>query len=238
MPPPASAGTPPSDHWAFFQLPPFFTQQPAAATLERQTSLWASLLLDHASYHARQSKTGTCAVLRYYSSTSDIFQNAKTNRRLAPEGAATMLEALVRLHPNHAVVVSNGGPEDFSVLVATTVGGLKELEQSLLSWILEMGQGTTTAMLAKKGVVMTFDELAESKCLQYKLSKLAFLTRTSDEPVPVGDVGALGEEQAIRCFLQALNHRPVSVMQPFKITLFNMDGSSKQPYEGVKFGGE
>lgn len=231
---------PPSDHWSFFQLPPFFTEQPAPATRERQVALWAALILDHAAYHARQNKKDACPMVRTYTTSSDIFYNSKLRRRLQPAAVRAILEGLIAHHPNYAVAVNaeDDDSDEFVVLVATNDGGLKQLEQTLLSWILEMGQGTTTAALAKKGAIMTFDELAESRCLQYKHNPVAFLARTSSETVPVGDVGALGEEQAVRLFLEALNNRPVSVMQPFKITLFNLDGCSKQPYQGVKFGGE
>ncbi|CAD2214108.1 ESCRT-II complex subunit VPS25 [Angomonas deanei] len=228
-----------SDHWGFFNLPPFFTAQPASTTLERQCSLWSSLLLDHATYHASERKgdPSICPVLRVYNANSDIFFNPSLNRRLHAHGARVMLETSITQYPNHVAKVSDDG-DNFSVLVATNKGGLKELEQSLLSWILEMGQGTTTAALSKKGAVMTFDELSESQCLTYNQKTVTFLPRTSSEKVSVGDVGALNQENAIRVFLEALNNRPVSVMQPFKITLFNLDGSNKQPYQGVKFGGE
>lgn len=224
------------DHWSFFQLPPFFTAQPAAVTLQRQTELWANLLLDHASHHARQSPSGTSRVLRFYHTNSEIFYNPRLSRRLPSDGARAMLEALVAGHPNRAVVVADEGGE-LSVLVTTNAGGMKELEESLLAWIMEMGQGTTTAMLMKNGAVMTFDELAEGRCLEYKQPKDHFAPRLSGDAVPVADVGALTEEQAVRTLLQSLNNRPVSIMRPFKITLFNMDGSEKQPYDGVKFGG-
>ncbi|EPY30484.1 ESCRT-II complex subunit VPS25 [Strigomonas culicis] len=229
-----------SAHWDFFKLPPFFTQQPSSTTCERQTSLWTALLLDHATHHAQLNvaSASTCPVLRLYRADSDVFYNASINRRLHAEGARYMLEALVSQHPSHATVVSGGDGPDFTVLVATNEGGLQELEQSLLSWLLEMGHGTTTAMLAKKGTVMTFDELSQAHALEYKLKPLRLSKRTSAASVPVRDVGALSQEQAIRTFLEALNNRPVSVMHPFKITLFNLDGSAKQPYEGVKFGGD
>lgn len=226
-----------SDHWSFYQLPPFFTLQPAPVARDRQVNLWTSLILDHASDSAARTPNLHSVLLRFYNTDSDIFNNAKIGRRLSPEAARVVLEALVAQHPNDAVVVTED--ENFAVLVATTEGGIREIEQSLLSWILEMGQGTTTAMLAKQGAVMTFDELAEGKCLQYNVGIPRYRPRSSQDAVLASsNIGLLSEEQAARTFLQVLTHRPVSVMKPFKITLFNLDGSSKQPYEGVKFGGE
>ncbi|RNF23039.1 putative dolicholphosphate-mannose synthase [Trypanosoma conorhini] len=231
------------DHWSFFQLPPFFTLQPGPTALARQKSLWGNLIMDHAAHYAPQTKPGFCPFLRLYKSTSDVFRNPSVNRRLPPGAARQMLESLVTQSPNHCAVLPTGGntdennDENFAVLLACNVGGLKEIEQALLSWILDRGAGTTTAHLAQKGVVMTFDELVENKCLTYRRDREPFLSRRSTAPVNVGDVGALSEEQAIRTLLDCLKNRPLSALRPIRITLFNMDGSERQPYEGVKFGG-
>jgi ESCRT-II complex subunit VPS25 len=231
-----------SEHWNFFGLPPFFTEQHSPATLARQSTLWSNLLLDHAVYHAQRTRSSGAddinALLRFYTSHSDVFYNPAINKRLSPEAAHTMLQALVAQHPNHAVVVSDNGPSDYSVLICTTEGGLKEMEEVLLRYILDNGAVQTTAMLSKKGTVMTFDELAGGTALSYRQPAPTYLARSSSAAVPVADVGRLSEEQAIRTYLHALNHRPVSAMRPFKVTLFNLDGSSTQPYQGVKFGGE
>ncbi|EKF27795.1 dolicholphosphate-mannose synthase, putative [Trypanosoma cruzi marinkellei] len=231
------------DHWSFFQLPPFFALQPGPTALARQTSLWGNAIIDHAAYHAPMTRPGVCPFLRLYKSTSDVFRNPSLNRRLPPEAATRMLESLVTQHPNHCAVVLSGDEKgendgtEFAVLLACNESGLKGLEQALLSWILDRGAGTTTAHLAQKGVVMTFDELAESNCLAYRRDREPFLNRLSAAPVPVGDVGALSDEQAIRTLLHSLKSRPLSSLSPIHITLFNMDGSDRQPYEGVKFGG-
>ncbi|KPA79856.1 putative dolicholphosphate-mannose synthase [Leptomonas pyrrhocoris] len=230
-----------SEHWSFFGLPPFFTEQHSPATLDRQSALWSSLILDHAVYHAQRAPTSgedTNALLRFYTSHSDVFYNPAIHKRLSAEAAHTMLQSLVTRHPNHAVVVSDNGPSDYSVLVCTTEGGLKQVEEGLLRFILDNGAVQTTAMLSTKGTVMTFDELAEGTALSYGQSKPVYLARSSGATVPVADVGRLSAEQAIRTYLHALDHRPVSAMRPFKVTLFNLDGSTTQPYQGVKFGGE
>ncbi|KAG5463859.1 hypothetical protein LSCM1_00031 [Leishmania martiniquensis] len=228
-----------SEHWSFFGLPPFFTEQHSPVTLDRQSTLWSNLLLDHAVYHAQRTADGdTNTLLRSYSTFSDIFYNPTINKRLSPEGAHTMLQALVARHPNHAVVVSDGGPRDFSVLVCTTEDGLSGMEEKLLRYLLDHGEVQTTAMLSKKGTVMTFDELAGDKALGYGQARPVYLTRLSSAAVPVADVGRLTEEQAIRTYLRALDHRPMSAMRSFKVTLFNLDGTTTQPYQGVKFGGE
>ncbi|CCW67108.1 unnamed protein product [Phytomonas sp. Hart1] len=223
------------DHWDFFELPPFFTQQPAPLSLERQITLWSSLILDHAAYHAKRLSLGVCPVLRCYSVNSDIFHNPGIRRRLSPVGARVMLEGLAAQHSNHCAVLDEDA-DDFTVLVATNKGGFSELEQSLSSWLLEAGQGTTLAMLEEKGAVMTFDELAENKCLEYKLKPIFFLD-CSSEKVPIDDVGALNAEMAIRSFLEVLAKNPNILLRPLRITLFNLDGSNKKPYQGVKFGG-
>ncbi|KAG5489176.1 hypothetical protein GH5_00037 [Leishmania sp. Ghana 2012 LV757] len=228
-----------SEHWSFFGLPPFFTEQHSPVTLDRQSTLWSNLLLDHAIYHAQRTAGGdTSALLRFYTTYSDIFYNPAINKRLSPDAAHTMLQALVARHPNHAVVVSDGGPKDFSVLVCTTEDGLKGVEERLLRYILDHGEVQTTAMLSKKGTVMTFDELAGGKALSYGQARPMYLARFSSADVPVADVGRLSEEQAIRTYLHALDHGLMSAGRPFKVTLFNLDGSTTQPYQGVKFGGE
>ncbi|KPI88214.1 putative dolicholphosphate-mannose synthase [Leptomonas seymouri] len=230
-----------SEHWNFFGLPPFFTEQHSPATLDRQATLWSNLILDHAVFHAQRTGSNgedTNALLRFYTSHSDIFYNPAINKRLSPKAARTMLQSLVARQPNHAVVVTDNGPSDYSVLVCTTEGGLKEMEEVLLRYILDNGAVQTTAMLSKKGTVMTFDELAGGTALSYGQAKPVYLARPLNAQVPVADVGRLSEEQAIRTYLHALNHRPVSAMRPFKVTLFNLDGSASQPYQGVKFGGE
>lgn len=258
-----------SDHWKFYSLPPFFTKQIAPVTLARQATLWGDLIIDHAAYHAQQQSrcdkgvaaaSGSCAQLRFYSSSSDIFLNATIGQRLSPAEACTMLDTLVEEHPNQAVLVdidhgvdtSTGSRRKSSgVLIATVVGGLPKLEEALLSWILDIGSGSTMAVLAKKGVVLTFNELASARCFGYVPNGKAsggsdsstigthdIVPRLSNDPVSVSDVGAVTEEMAIRLFLRALNNRPTSVLRPLKITLFNMDGSTREPFEGVKIGGE
>lgn len=232
-----------SEHWSFFGLPPFFTEQHSPATLDRQCTLWSNLILDHAVYHAQRTRSGSSknddanALLRFYTSHSDVFYNPTINKRLSAEAAHTMLQSLVARHPNHAVVVSDNGPSDSSVLVCATEGGLKEMEEVLLRYILDNGAVQTTAMLSTKGTVMTFDELAGGSALSYGQPNPKYLARLSTAEVPVADVGRLSEEQAIRTYLHALDNRPVSAMRPFKVTLFNLDGSTTQPYQGVKFGG-
>ncbi|KAH9582007.1 ESCRT-II complex [Trypanosoma melophagium] len=225
-------------HWSFFQLPPFFTLQPAPASFERQVSLWGNLIMDHAVFHTPLSKPGACSFLRLYKSTSDVFRNQSLNRRLAPSAAGQMLEFLATQQPNHTALVSSGDSKGVALLVATNLGGFKEIEQSLLSWILDRGAGTTTAHLAQSGVVMTFDELASSNCLSYKRDHDPIMSRISHETsIPVEDVATLSDEQAVRTLLQALKSRPVSLLSPFRITFFNLDGTEREPYEGVKFGG-
>ncbi|CBH15487.1 hypothetical protein, conserved [Trypanosoma brucei gambiense DAL972] len=225
-------------HWDFFKLPPFFTLQPSPSALERQMALWGNLVMDHAAFHAQHRKRDTCPLLRLYSCNSGLFRNETINRRLRPEDVKKVISSLVAQWSEHCVLTSDGdGMGDASVLVTTSKGGLKELEQSLLAWILERGAGTTVAYLSQKGVVMTFDELVDGQCLLYSRESEQLLPRLTQEAVPIEDVGALSQEQAVRCFLHTLAERPVSHKGLFSVTLFNLDGSDRRPYEGVKFGG-
>ncbi|KAG8347836.1 putative ESCRT II complex subunit [Trypanosoma vivax] len=224
------------NHWNFFKLPPFFTMQPAAAALARQVTLWEDLIMDHAAHHARLTNRGVCSHLRLYSSTSDVFRNNALRRRLPPEDATKILSSLASRRLSHCISVEDANG-DYSVLVACNEGGLAAIEQSLLAWILERGAGTTAASLAQNGAVMTFDELVEGQCLVYKRENEPMICRLAQDDVPVGDVGALTEEQAVRTLLKALATRPASIRWPYRITFFNLDGSSVEPYQGVKFGG-
>nr|CCC93628.1 conserved hypothetical protein [Trypanosoma congolense IL3000] len=225
-------------HWDFFKLPPFFTLQPAPAALERQLMLWGNLVMDHAASHAPNTRSDACPFLRLYSCTSSLFRNDSINRRLSSEHAKKVLSSLAVQRPEHCVLTGNDdNEEDVSLLVSTNKGGLKELEQSLLEWILERGVGTTVAHLSQKGVVMTFNELVDGHCLAYKCESSGLVRRLSQDVVPIEDVGVLSHEQAVRCFLHTLSVRPISHQGLFSVTLFNLDGSNRRPYEGVKFGG-
>eukprot|EP00796_Vickermania_ingenoplastis_P005004 gene5004-3599_t len=221
--------------WAFYGLPPFFTEQPAPGTLERQTALWSALLLDHAVYYGSQSKEGGRGPALF--ARCDIFANQELKRRLSTDGARTVLHAFAAQHPNVAVITRK---EPLQVLVAANRGGLQELEQSLLNWVMDMGEGTTTTMLAKKGAVLTFEEMAEQKALHYGRSIKTELTErvSATSPLPCGDTGAITEEQAVRLLFAAQKYRTSgSPLHPFGVTLFNLDGSDGEPYQGVKLGG-
>lgn len=227
--------------WAFYGLPPFFTEQPSPATLERQSTLWHSLILDHAVYYSSKlsSSSSSCAVARVYDQDSDVFLHSEIKRRLPPDSARSILLSLASRHPNQAVLTRKEANR-VQVLVATNRGGLRELEQSLLSWVLEMGEGTTTTMLAKKGAVVTFEEMAEQKALHYGQGTKPgnLLERlSSTTPVPAPDAGSVTEENAIRLLLTAQKYRSGSPLEPFAVTLFNLDGSDEEPYQGVKLGG-
>lgn len=234
--------------WAFFQLPPFFTEQPAPGTLERQLEIWHSLLLDHAIYHSSRSPTNICTCLRHYDENSDIFYNPKLQRRMSPENARTVLRSFAAKHPNRVVKVishSAGGKNEVEeVLVATHKEGLRAVEDGLLKSILE-NAGTTTAMLSQKGAVCTFEEMSQERVLssQCPSKEQKWLAeRTSNEdPLPCGSAsrGGLPEDQAVRLLLKSQPYRSVagSPFQSFAVTFFNMDGSDDEPYQGVKIGG-
>lgn len=238
--------------WAFYGLPPFFTIQPAPGTLERQLSLWHNILLDHAIFYAsaEQNAQGntsggsSCPMVRVYNENSDVFYHPGLKRRVPPSGARTILQSFATQHPNVAVVTCPGTDKSaatFEVLVATNKGGLRELEQSVLNWVLDMGEGTTTAMLSKKGAVITFDELVEGHAMWYgRKANTPWIAErlTSTNPLPCKDTGAVPEEQALRLLFKAQSYRaPGSPFQPFAVTLFNLDGSDEEPYQGLKLGG-
>lgn len=242
--------------WGFYGLPPFFTEQPAPGTLERQLSLWHTLILDHAIYYAQQnssSSSSKCPVVRLYDEHSDIFANPELQRRMPPQAARQVLLSLATQHPNEAVVVTPTlGDPPLEVLVSSARGGLKALEDGVLKWVLELGEGTTTSMLSTKGAVFTFEEMADQKALLYGFSKNdPSKNNTSSSkswiadrlcgttPLPCKDVGAVSEEQALRLMFKAQPNRigGGTPWKPFAITLFNLDGTEEEPYQGVKIGG-
>lgn len=253
------SSSPNENPWAFYGLPPFFTEQPAPGTLERQLSLWHKLILDHAIYYGQMtSSTSSCSMVRMYDEHSDIFANVELQRRMPPKAARQVLLTLATEHPNEAVVVTpspNDGP--LEILVASIRGGLKELEQGVLDWVLELGEGTTTTMLSSKGAVFTFEEMVEKKALSYGLTKnhsrrgsknregksgsSSWVAErlSSTAPLPCKDVGAISDEQTLRVMFKAQPNRIGSEIpwKPFGITLFNLDGTEKEPYQGVKIGG-
>jgi ESCRT-II complex subunit VPS25 len=220
-------------------LPPFFTLQPVAGTLCRQQKLWADLILDHAAWASAEPLPNVSSILRLYTPTCALFHNPSLGMRMDASSAKAMLEGIADAHPTQCALIDDG------LLVACVSGGLAAVEQSLLAWLLEEGGATTSTDLSKNGVVMTFDELVEAKCLAHKLmEKAQRAAGACDVPViissdPAGRfVGALSEEAAIRSLLAALQGRAVSILRPFKITQFNLDGSTSEPFQGVKFGGQ
>ena len=237
-------------HWAFYMLPPFFTLQPVPGTLCKQQKLWADVVLDHAAWATtltpESDGISSCEVLRLYTPDCALFHNPSLGLRMATSSAAAMLEGVANAHPNQCALVEGSTPSSSSSLLVSCVsGGLAAVEHSLLSWLLEEGGGTTTNDLAKNGVVMTFDELIDAKCLYYKSTpKLQRQSGGQDlPPILTADpasryVGSVSDEVALRSLIVALQGRAVSLLRPFKITQFNLDGSSTQPFEGIKFGGQ
>lgn len=249
--------------WGFYGLPPFFTEQPASGTLERQLTLWHALLLDHAIYYASKATSSTppsFPFIRLYDEHSDIFVNPELQRRMPPQAARQVLLTLATQHPTEAVIVPSApGESPLQVLVASTRGGLKELEEGVLRWVLELGEGTTTTMLKSKGAVFTFEEMVEKKALFYGLGKYPCSSSANDgggshssvgasvvaerlsstTPLPCKDLGTISEEQALRLLFKAQQNRIGSATpwKSFAITLFNLDGTDEEPYQGVKIGG-
>jgi ESCRT-II complex subunit VPS25 len=229
-------------HWVFFDLPPMYTMQPVPGTLQRQLSMWADILLDHAAsgMDHNVADSSRCSVLRLYSTSSPIFANNTIQRALKPDDARNVLEALVANYPQHCAQVSSKR-EGYSVLIACNEGGFSSIEQSILLWLLEeSGNATTTAELAKSGVVLTFDELVDGRCLYYKtLDRPLSRPTAAHMPASLREslCGVVSDEVALRALLDSVRERPNSALGSFKVTLFNLDGSDTTPYQGIKLGG-
>jgi len=222
------------EHWVYYDLPPFFTLQPIPATLQKQQRLWTSVILDHAAWAS--SHKGYSSVLRLYTPRCELFTNSRLKMTLPQDAAHALLENISTANTSHTAMIDDHG--QVALLVTTAVGGLAGVEEGLVKWLLREGSATTLTDLEKNGVVMTFDELVERKCL-------AGVPIGAVAPLPpsltVADFAAIGrltDEQAIRSLLTVLRGRPVSTTKPLRITLFNLDGSQKEPFQGVKFGGQ
>lgn len=246
----SQSSSPTENAWSFYSLPPFFTEQPAAGTLERQTALWHSIILDHAVMCAEKaSKTSSkayCPLIRVYHEKSPIFLNTELQRRLPPASAKKFLESLAVQHPNR-VVVAKREKEHVKVLVCTHKGGVKGLEESLLRWVLEVGVGTTSTMLSQKGAVLTFEEMSNGKALYHHgksaadtIASRLFPSVASFPGAPDGSAECVSDEDTLRLILSSQPFRPKSSspLEPFALTMFNVDGSESEPYDGVKLGGK
>lgn len=189
-----------------YRFPPFYTLQPVPATLQKQLSMWANLLLQHAWYRysaerrvSKQSGSTTSAdgraaaphPVRLYTPNSDFFTNEALPRTL-PKDAASMVLAYLAEHVPHrcAWVQTHEGSSSQdrtasqSLLVACCEGGLEALETAFFDFILEDStSATTSADLRKNGVVTTLDELLSEGCLNRvsALSPVAAIDRSATQ---------------------------------------------------------
>lgn len=251
-----------SQHWFMSRLPPFYTLQPVPATLHKQLALWSQLLLDHAFFRAATTALGECASIRVYTSSCDLFSNQAIHRALSKDAAASVLVYAAEHFPERCALLAPGGSdeEDSSLLVSTIRGGLTAQETAVYRWVLdESSCATTTTDLAKTGVVLTFDELVEEKCLGYvppALDSILFKPQWSTEiaekmrgamgAVARKTAGSCSEESAVRALMQHLSCKSsvssphgcaASLSQSYRVLLFNLDGTDEPPYQGVKIGG-
>lgn len=230
-----------------YQLPPFFTLQPVPATLLKQLSMWAAVVLDHASVRAMHAKPpGESVDMRLYAASSPLFSSAKLRRALSEESVQQLFEYMADKFPNQCALLRP--PEatlgDGSMLLVSCVhGGFETIEKRFYRWVLEeSASATTVADLSKTGVVLTFDELAEGRCLTSLDRPTLHLSGPPLVPDDIRDQqsGAASDEVILRVFLQLLSDRSMkhaSTGHSFRVRLFNLDGSSDPPYDGVKIGG-
>jgi hypothetical protein len=239
-------------HWVMYQLPPFFTLQPVPATLQRQLSMWASVVLEHAAYHAARAVPPTeAATMRLYTSSSALFSSAKLHRELPHDAVQQLFEFMAEKFSNRCALQSNPESGGVLLLVACVQGGLASLETELFRWVLEESASATTAAdLAKTGAVLTFDELVEGRCLSSSNDGKSALAVDPQEvhraaahmPSELREQpsGAASDEAVLRTFLHHLSDRgssDTSTLSSFRIRLFNLDGNNEPPYDGVKIGG-
>eukprot|EP00758_Cryptobia_borreli_P019336 Tbor_TRINITY_DN8348_c0_g1::TRINITY_DN8348_c0_g1_i1::g.21106::m.21106 len=121
--------------------------------------------------------------------------------------------------------------------------------RNLLQWVLEEGGGLTTHNMVSKGVVATIDELVEGDVLRYgnKAEMHDGITPNLKLPPPppreTTEISyesvlriLIGEEIKMRLSGNTSNWE-TSPLVNFKLTPFNLDGSDRQPFDGIKFGG-
>ncbi|CUG91231.1 vacuolar protein-sorting-associated protein 25, putative [Bodo saltans] len=240
-------------HWIMYQLPPFFTLQPVPATLQRQLTMWASVVFEHAAFHATRAKPPVeSSMMRLYTTSSGLFTSSKLHRELPHDAIQQLFEFMAEKFSNRCALQSSPESVGISLLVACVQGGLGALESELYRWVLEESASATTATdLAKTGAVLTFDELVEGRCLLTSSSNTnhsllvdskEIHRAASHMPAELREQssGAASEEVVLRAFLHHLWDRGPgdnATLSSFRIRLFNLDGSSEPPYDGVKIGG-
>lgn len=148
---------------------------------------------------------------------------------------------------------------NYWLVVFTNTGGhVTAMTDHVMPWVMESAGGLTTANLKKNGVITTFDEMCAENALAYNSSEggspitlsytaavpgmpSRFLPQSSSTTVKrslaTASTNAVTNEHVLRVLLHFYQHSPAAVPVA-RITLFNLDESERQPYEGVKFGGE
>lgn len=237
--------------WTMCQFPPFYTMQPVPATLQRQLSLWANVLVHHAifSYETeRTSTSGTTPIpIRLFTSSDTVFVHEALQRTL-PRDAAELVLAYMADHMPQRCMWVDGVADSRMLMVVCCEGGWASVENAFFDFILEDSSSATTAAdLQKNGVVVTFDELVDEAACFSRLSSLPpsplmnkYGSIIAASPLAAKPCGRCTLEQAIRATAAVLSdrmHQRSSQPPRFAVQCFNMDGSTTGPYEGVKIGG-
>ena len=130
----------------YTSFPPFYTLQPNLTTLDRQLSLWSSLILSYCTYHRLYK-------LSLSSPPPNLFTNPTISRSLSPQAIRKVLDYMSR--------PENGSRIDW---IAPASKG----EQSSSCWVLWKSLGEWADVVygwvegtGQKGAVLTIYELKE-----------------------------------------------------------------------------
>eukprot|EP00742_Colponemidia_sp_Colp-10_P030469 GILJ01039261.1.p1 GENE.GILJ01039261.1~~GILJ01039261.1.p1 ORF type:complete len:233 (-),score=26.64 GILJ01039261.1:35-733(-) len=159
--------------------------------------------------------------------------------------------------PQPKIDEGTAAPSYWLVVFANEGGHVSAMTDHVMPWVMESAGGLTTANLKKNGVITTFDEMCSENTLSYISSeggspislsyipavggmpdKLQPSAASSSSPLrPRTTTNSVTNEHVLRVLLYFYQHS-VAAHPVARITLFNLDESERQPYEGVKFGGE
>lgn len=233
-----------ASHWKFWSLPPFFTLQPAPIAQERQLNLWCDCVWDVVSRSSHAlARPGHCEPLgkRISSSSASLFENRALRRQLPAAGISLVVErlALDRERALTIDVAASDGAADDEAIIALAVP-VEALEAAVVEWVLDHGVGTTLTKLTQDGAVLTLQELEASLRFRPLIA--------APPPAPPAEVPdylvaacATTDAEVLHSLLSAAEARGPSAnargFGSLRVALFNLDGSDRRPFEGVKIGG-
>lgn len=199
---------------------------------------------------------------------SSLFSGSKHKRALAENTPQQQQQSFHNAEAASPNEIDAASASHWLVVFANGGGHTSIMTDHVMPWVLEMGGGLTTANLKKNGVITTFDELASENALSYTPPTKegrggAPVSITYTPPIRGMPPRLLGpsvnaenptnaavtatkmangitNEYVLRLLLHYYQHSAAAAAAGnlARITLFNLDDSDRQPYEGVKFGGE